>query len=50
MKFYGAVMITDVPLRPDNPSEWIEITAAQHSKIVNILMKNKESGMEVKKR
>ena len=48
MKFYGAVMVTDNPPHRDIASEWVEITDAQHAKIVNILIKNKETGAEVR--
>lgn len=47
MRFYGAVMITDNHPHPDTASEWVELTASQHAKIVDILLKNKENGADV---
>jgi hypothetical protein len=48
MRFYSAVMISENHPHPDTASEWVEITATQHSKIVDILTKNKELGAETR--
>lgn len=50
MKFYGAVMVADNPPHPDTASEWVELTASQHSKIVDILVKNKANKADVRMR
>ena len=48
MKFYAACMVTNIKPQPDTASEWVEITDAQHTKIMNILLQNKNLGGNVR--
>jgi hypothetical protein len=46
MKFYGAVMLTDIEPSKDTACEWIELTENQHAHIMGILLNNVKMGAE----
>jgi hypothetical protein len=48
MKFYGAVMLTDIEPSKDTACEWIEISASQHATIMRILLNNVKMGAETR--
>jgi len=49
MKYYAAVMISELHNHPDTSTNWIEITPDQHEDIFRMIKMNKQNGAEERK-